>query len=221
MGLPSFLKRQYASGGYDFSGALYDGMMELKGSFIKCSRFPEQGKTSKAHAVSCVAKYGLKHKYYGARELFRYHENPYSGMTEIALFCRYEKNDDGTYTRYHKTMLVFNSMKEKVIAFTKERDKLAIQRIEKEIKIEQIRNAEGGRTYRGRMRQLILERDGYRCVLCGKSPVDGISLEVDHIIPWEDGGKTTYDNGRTVCSECNKGLHWNKKFNELKESATV
>ena len=98
--------------------------------------------------------------------------------------------------------------------------KIAIMRDE----LERMMNVEQGRTFKGRLRQIIMERDGYKCVLCGKGADDGVKLEVDHIKAWEDGGRTIYNNGRTVCSECNKGLHWAKKFNEkLKEvsEATV
>jgi len=57
-----------------------------------------------------------------------------------------------------------------------------------------------------RLRFAILERDGFRCVYCGKSPrKDGIHLEMDHVIPESKGGLTTYDNLVACCSECNQG----------------
>ena len=65
-----------------------------------------------------------------------------------------------------------------------------------DLSISQIKQIEGGRFFKGALRQAILKRDGYRCVLCGKSPADGVRLEIDHIIEFEDGGKTTYDNGQ-------------------------
>jgi len=87
--------------------------------------------------------------------------------------------------------------------------------------IDSMRTVEQGRTYKGRLRALIMERDNNRCVICGRSAKDGITLEVDHIKEWTDGGKTTYDNGQTLCSECNKGKHhmkqYNKKVNDLNE----
>lgn len=62
------------------------------------------------------------------------------------------------------------------------------------------------------LRESILRRDGYRCVLCGATEKDGIKLHVDHIMPVSKGGKTTADNLRTLCDRCNFGKH--DKFDE-------
>lgn len=53
------------------------------------------------------------------------------------------------------------------------------------------------------LKQKILERDGYKCVLCGRSAKEGYELHVDHIIPKDIGGKATFENGHTLCSICN------------------
>lgn len=55
------------------------------------------------------------------------------------------------------------------------------------------------------MRYSILNRDNQRCVICGRSASDGVTLQVDHIIPVSKGGKTTPENLRTLCSDCNLG----------------
>lgn len=57
------------------------------------------------------------------------------------------------------------------------------------------------------LRFKILNRDNFRCVLCGVSPATlvGCKLHVDHILPWSKGGKTTYENLRTLCADCNLG----------------
>ena len=57
------------------------------------------------------------------------------------------------------------------------------------------------------LRFRILQRDDYRCQLCGDSPAitKGTTLEVDHIHPFSQGGKTTEDNLRTLCRRCNQG----------------
>lgn len=49
----------------------------------------------------------------------------------------------------------------------------------------------------------ILERDNYRCVICGRGKADGVTLHVDHIKPKDLGGKATLDNGQTLCAEHN------------------
>jgi len=72
------------------------------------------------------------------------------------------------------------------------------------------------RTYKGTLRQLVFERDNYTCQCCGitnkQAFKKGLMMEVDHIIEWEDGGETTYENGQVLCSECNKAKHKSKKL---------
>ena len=56
------------------------------------------------------------------------------------------------------------------------------------------------------LRYDILKRDGFKCQICGRSSEeDGVKLHVDHIIPISKGGKTTWDNLRTLCQDCNLG----------------
>lgn len=49
----------------------------------------------------------------------------------------------------------------------------------------------------------ILERDGYKCVICGLGIKEGVELHVDHIKPKDFGGKATIENGQTLCSRHN------------------
>lgn len=49
----------------------------------------------------------------------------------------------------------------------------------------------------------IFERDGYRCVQCGRRKDEGYELHADHRVPKDKGGKATVDNGQTLCSVCN------------------
>lgn len=55
-----------------------------------------------------------------------------------------------------------------------------------------------------KLRLLILERDGYRCRLCGRTAKD-TKLEVDHITPVAKGGTDSLSNLRTLCIDCNRG----------------
>lgn len=55
------------------------------------------------------------------------------------------------------------------------------------------------------LRFRIFKRDGYMCQICGKKRIDGVELEVDHIIPISKGGETTMDNLQTLCKRCNRG----------------
>lgn len=53
------------------------------------------------------------------------------------------------------------------------------------------------------LKKAIFERDNYRCVVCGRGPKDGVEIHVDHIKPKDFGGKATFENGQTLCSQHN------------------
>ncbi len=64
-----------------------------------------------------------------------------------------------------------------------------------------------------KLRNAVLERDGYTCVLCGAAagdpsaynPTRKLKLHVDHNRPESQDGKPTLANLRTLCSDCNQG----------------
>ncbi|MDI9409342.1 MAG: HNH endonuclease [Candidatus Pacebacteria bacterium] len=49
----------------------------------------------------------------------------------------------------------------------------------------------------------IMERDGYKCVVCGFGVAEGVELHVDHIKPKDLGGKATLENGQILCGRHN------------------
>lgn len=53
------------------------------------------------------------------------------------------------------------------------------------------------------LKNQILKRDNYKCVICGRTAKEGYELHIDHILPKDKGGKATLDNGQTLCSICN------------------
>lgn len=55
-----------------------------------------------------------------------------------------------------------------------------------------------------RVRIGILERDGYRCIYCGRTSADA-ALQVDHVLPRSLGGSDHSANLVTACFECNNG----------------
>jgi 5-methylcytosine-specific restriction endonuclease McrA len=58
-----------------------------------------------------------------------------------------------------------------------------------------------------RLRFKVLQRDNFKCKICGGSPADDpkIKLHVDHIKPWSKGGETIIENLQTLCEKCNIG----------------
>lgn len=79
-------------------------------------------------------------------------------------------------------------------------------KIRKEIKRKILRK----RSFSPTQRSQILDRANYKCELClrdsDKLSKLNLHLEIDHRIPFSKGGKTEISNGRSLCSECNKGV---------------
>ena len=49
----------------------------------------------------------------------------------------------------------------------------------------------------------IMERDGYKCVICGLGRESGLALHIDHIKPRSLGGRGTVENGQVLCAPHN------------------
>lgn len=69
------------------------------------------------------------------------------------------------------------------------------------------RKKKTSRNINSRLRLLILQRDLFKCKICGASPSSSadVKLEVDHIIPYSKGGETVESNLQTLCRLCNNG----------------
>lgn len=52
-------------------------------------------------------------------------------------------------------------------------------------------------------REQIFKRDNYRCVMCGTGEREGVEIHADHIKPRDLGGRTTIENGQTLCATHN------------------
>ena len=63
------------------------------------------------------------------------------------------------------------------------------------------------RDINNRLRYKILQRDYFKCCICGASPATNqeTKLHVDHITPWAKGGETIIENLQTLCQDCNLG----------------
>ena len=55
-----------------------------------------------------------------------------------------------------------------------------------------------------KLRISVLNRDNNKCLWCGRSSIEGVTLDVDHILAEHWGGKTTYENLGVLCSHCNR-----------------
>jgi hypothetical protein len=55
------------------------------------------------------------------------------------------------------------------------------------------------------IRWYVLNRDKFMCQYCGRTPKDGATLQVDHIISIANGGTNDFNNLISSCWECNVG----------------
>lgn len=83
------------------------------------------------------------------------------------------------------------------------------------IKYETLPQKDKARFARDKFRVEVIDRDNYRCRVCGCSEADSvhIRLEVHHIKPWEEGGLTIKENLITLCNACHRGA---KNFDRWK-----
>jgi 5-methylcytosine-specific restriction endonuclease McrA len=67
----------------------------------------------------------------------------------------------------------------------------------------------------------VMQRDKYKCRLCGRDIQDGVKLEVDHVIPVSAGGSDELNNLWTLCFDCNRGKNDNPLFINLLEQEPI
>jgi 5-methylcytosine-specific restriction endonuclease McrA len=70
------------------------------------------------------------------------------------------------------------------------------------------------------IRWQVFQRDGWKCVACGRAPGHDVILHIDHIIPRSRGGTDTLDNYQTLCSLCNLGKS-NRDDTDLRSGALL
>lgn len=59
----------------------------------------------------------------------------------------------------------------------------------------------------GKLRLDVMERDDYRCQMCGRTVEDGVKLHIDHIVPVSKGGTNDMNNLQVLCHKCNLAKH--------------
>jgi 5-methylcytosine-specific restriction endonuclease McrA len=64
-------------------------------------------------------------------------------------------------------------------------------------------------------RNNLFERDKYRCQYCGEN-FEAVYLNMDHVIPRDKGGRTSWENIVTSCIKCNS-----RKANRLPHQASM
>lgn len=80
------------------------------------------------------------------------------------------------------------------------------------------------------MKAAIIERDEFKCALCGKQIADGIEAKklikmgsglfhIDHIVPVVQGGRATEENLRLTCPSCNLSRKKMYSFSEILQFA--
>jgi 5-methylcytosine-specific restriction endonuclease McrA len=149
-----------------------------------------------------------RHRAIEPDELDRVPGKLYVGLLESAV---------GAYAADFREVVVPRYCMDRLEKSNREREELDRQRAIMASKITRLRNkVYASRCFPAHLRTIIFERDEYRCRNClrGRTYLEkvGLHLEVDHIVPFVDGGKTTYSNGITLCCECNSAKHHTKGY---------
>jgi len=76
----------------------------------------------------------------------------------------------------------------------------AIKSLDKKIRLKALRNSSSAFIKRKDVRDVILEKCGYRCVTCNAIQ----NLTIDHIVPIVKGGVSIERNIQTLCFKCNQ-----------------
>jgi len=230
MSMPIYLKNKFKNINNDFDHkdwmligmimhSLSDHKSELNKNSIKKFYGINVDSLSYADLIKIYLKkafkiiYGYKLDYLHSNFKYNYLSN--YKKTKVRFYCNLEYNlDKKEWILIYKELNCNYYFAHQVEKITKKRLENELEIILKKEELDCIKKIKQGRKFSGRLRQMILERDDYKCVYCGKGSKDGITLEVDHIKEWNDGGDTTYDNGQTVCNNCNKGKYHLKKYKE-------
>ena len=69
------------------------------------------------------------------------------------------------------------------------------------------------------LRVQVLARDGYHCLMCGRSK-DEVALEVDHLVAVANGGTDELHNLATLCRDCNAGKS-NYHFSDYRSISVI
>ena len=67
------------------------------------------------------------------------------------------------------------------------------------------------------IRWRVFQRDGWKCISCGRGSQDDAILHIDHIVPRSKGGKDSIENYQTLCHLCNIGKS-NRDNTDLRKS---
>jgi len=142
----------------------------------------------------------------------------YLARVKIDYFIHFEESSlySNGWKPVYRLIKVPCYFKEKAIAISAKREETARKEIEWRETVMKVRENKYGRLFPKTLRAIIFERDNYTCQVCLKTREvllkEGLHLQCDHIVAWEDGGDTCYDNGQTLCSGCNKSKHHSKKY---------
>lgn len=163
---------------------------------------------------------GMKHRF--KIDFIDDNHNPSSTGVDGLTRIEYEKYQ-GIKMSFGKYVAVTRKVTIATLIHSKLKE-IDAQKLESDIKQAKVRDGAlkfknkifASRAFPSKLKQLIFYRDNYQCQICGKGKEklfsEGLHLEVDHVVEWSDGGETSYSNGRTICSDCNKGKYHAKSI---------
>jgi hypothetical protein len=108
---------------------------------------------------------------------------------------------------YEKRFGTWRTALERFVDFVNNEEQFSTEESIKKLKTQLKSHHKTKRSVNWRLRFLVMRRDNFKCVQCGRAPATDpeIVLHVDHIKAWANGGETVLKNLQTLCSKCNIG----------------
>ncbi|VAW78412.1 hypothetical protein MNBD_GAMMA12-613 [hydrothermal vent metagenome] len=217
MGMPSYLKTKYSEFHSNLKNmSTYELLREGFYAGVNWDRLPFFKNATdhhEYHVINCLLKFSFKKDHVKITK-----SNRCDAFKKISVnYFSHHEYEYGDYEPVYKIITVSAFFKEKVKLISSEKESIDLQEITLRNSIIAIRQkVYASRNFPVKLKKIIFEGDNYTCQICGKHKnvlvTEGLHLECDHIKEWVDGGQTTYDNGQTVCSSCNKGKYHAKKY---------
>ena len=128
------------------------------------------------------------------------------GMSAVEIEEKILRDTGITYTARSIQRIVgkYGEIREQKESF---RNAMKRGRVVWQVELDAERRKDAKKQISRKLRFEIMERDGWKCVLCGGKEL----LQIDHIIARVNGGEDTKENLRTLCIDCNIGKQQAKK----------
>jgi 5-methylcytosine-specific restriction endonuclease McrA len=187
---------------------------EAGASFFEICFEEKKRKPTVSHVINCLVLWRFKFIFLTRH---RSKDGDLLAKVDAKLYLGIEERGNGSISADFRDVKVCRLFVPKLSQINKDREFSDRKQLDLLKKIRLVQHkVYASRVFPPSLRVIIFERDGYACKCCGRSRETlfslRLALQVDHIVAWEDNGKTAYANGQTLCDECNIAKHHTKSY---------